>query len=70
MTNANDEPICVINNPESVTEVYVDNETQKITEKKRLNGNRYKTYTYGVAEYLDMYKHNNLVYQSVRNQLN
>ena len=63
-------PACVINNPESVIEVYVDKQNGQVVEKKRLNYNRYKTYTYAVAEYLEMYKHNSLVYNSVLTQLN
>ena len=64
------EPACVINNPESVVEVFVNKEAGTVVEQKRLNYNRYKTYTYAVDEYLEMYKHNKSVYQSVLTQLN
>ena len=45
-----------INNPESIIEVYINDNFTKIKEHKCLNGNRCKTYNYGLSEYLDRYK--------------
>ena len=42
-----------INNPESVIEVFLDAEAGTVREVKCLNNNRFKEYTYNVAEYLD-----------------
>ncbi len=65
-----EQPICVINNPESVIEVFIDSKTKTVLERKRLNYNRYKTYSYPLNEYLERYKHNTSVYNSVMAAVN
>ena len=47
----------IINNPESVIEVFLDAEAGTGREVKCLNHNRCKEYTYSVTEYLDRYSH-------------
>ena len=63
-------PICVINNPECVIEVFINNEKKEVVERKRLNDNRYKTYTYQLQDYLDRYKHKSNVYNSLMAAIN
>ncbi len=63
------EPVYVINNLESVVEVFLDEANEKVIEKKRLNGNRYKTYTYKLKEYLHRNK-NREVSKSIQTALN
>ena len=47
----------VINNPESVVEVYLDLENMEVRELKCLNYNRCKEYTYTVADYIERFGH-------------
>lgn len=70
MNNNDLKPVCVINNPESVVEVMIDTFTNEIVELKRLNNNRYKRYAYGVDDYLERNKHNDVVFKSVHAALN
>ena len=62
-------PVYVINNLESVVEVFLDKKEQSITERKRLNYNRYKTYKYELKDYLERNKHAE-VYKYIQNALN
>ncbi|NQV52653.1 MAG: hypothetical protein HQ500_05685 [Flavobacteriales bacterium] len=47
------EHVITVNNPESVVEIYLDKQAKQVVEIKGLTDNRYKTYRYQVAEYLD-----------------
>lgn len=49
--------IYVINNPESVVEVYLDLDKMEVRELKCLNYNRCKEYIYTVAEYIERFGH-------------
>lgn len=50
-------PLYTINNPESVVEVFLDEEAGLVREVKCLNYNRCKEYTYPVEEYIARYSH-------------
>lgn len=54
------ELIGVINNPESIIEVYLNTNDSEVVELKRLNDNRYKTYNYSVDKWLNRYQHHPL----------
>lgn len=49
--------VYTINNPESVIEVFLNEQNGTVKESKSLNYNRYKEYTYSVKEYLSRYAH-------------
>ncbi|MDX5447710.1 MAG: hypothetical protein LPK47_04965 [Bacteroidota bacterium] len=49
-------PVYVINNPESVVEVYYVSGSNEVREVKCLNYNRIKEYTYTVDDYLKRMK--------------
>lgn len=44
--------ITTIHNPESVVEIYLNQQHQRVTEIKSLNGNRTKYYEYALDKYL------------------
>lgn len=62
-------PVYVINNLESVVEVFLDEKKEAVIEKKRLNYNRYKTYSYELKDYMERNKHK-AVYTHLLNALN
>ncbi|MEQ9188308.1 MAG: hypothetical protein RLP15_11280 [Cryomorphaceae bacterium] len=45
--------IATLNNPESVVEIYLDQQASRVIEVKSLSNNRYKTYRFEIAAYLD-----------------
>lgn len=62
------EPVYVINNLESVVEVFLGQEKETVIEKKRLNNNRYKTYRYDVKDYMERNRHK-VVYDHLKEAL-
>ena len=62
-------PVYVINNPESVVEVFLNTQEETVIERKRLNGNRYKTYTYNMNDYMERNRHR-AVYAYLQGALN
>ncbi len=48
--------ITTIHNLESVVEVYINQNHDKVTEFKQLSGNRTKRYEYEIEEYISMNK--------------
>ena len=49
--------LTTVHNPESVVEIYVDQQREFITEIKHLNYNRVKSYVYPFSEYRNKIRH-------------
>ncbi|MEM9022113.1 MAG: hypothetical protein AAGB22_00130 [Bacteroidota bacterium] len=53
MNTSTESHIATLHHPECVVEVYINEERNRITEVKQLNGNRTKHYHYELEAYLD-----------------
>lgn len=54
-TMANTQFVTTLHQPESVVDIYFDQENNQVIEEKGLTNNRYKRYRYSVDEFMKRY---------------